>query len=371
MFTFRKNPGAIILIAWLLATSGSSAFAQKSPTVIQRERNPFPGGKWAISNRGDILISSNKDGTLPHLWTANKYVTNKSLDSRTFDYLKFSEQSDIFLIAQSEPLRKFQSGDVGESLEIRGQKLLTDPFKEKSKSPFNDKKKDTYDITLLQAQGKKGFKPWATLEVPNAMQWLAVSGDGQRVALFNPETSTIEIAQIREGFNTSNKRFKDILYPTQLFDMQLTAKGGQLLVAQESRVSLVDTDSGIMLQAMKIDPAYKEVHFSYGGRYLVAKDTTAKQAIVIELKSGRDLRFDIDPADKVSITPDGQWLAQITKSEIKFTKLSNRSESYSELLHDDCNTNCFMAFASLAGRMIVWSDEPQRLYVVVYPFGTK
>ncbi|MBX3418243.1 MAG: hypothetical protein KF851_11620 [Pirellulaceae bacterium] len=367
-----------VTLLLVLVNLEQTGLAQKTPAVIQRERNPFPNGQWAMSNKGQVLISSNAQGTIPHLWTSNQYVTNPALDKKTYDFLAFSQNTDLFIVAQSAPLKNFRN-------QLRGVSGFSDSEKNNSLSgtskdqnrTISDAKKSgsnskaSYDVLMYQMDGKRAMKAFATLEAANEIQWLTVSGDGQKVALYNPSTQTIEVAAIREGFNTSQKRFKDILYPTPLYDLQLTAKGGQLLVAQNSRVSLFDMQNGEMLQSMKIDPDLKNVHFANGGRLLVAKDASAENAVIIDLRSGRDLVFDIDPADQVTVTPDGQWLVQLTTSELKFVKLANRTEVYTELLHEDCNRNCQMTFASSAGRMMIWADEPQRLYVVTYPFATK
>lgn len=395
----RKSLRAIGYV-WLAILAGQWLPAQlvKAPTVVQRERNPFPNSAWAISNRGQLLISSNSEGTFPHLWTANRFVTNPPLDSTTFDYVNYVRDTDTLVVASAETLRRHRKfmnllSDelVGFLAEFIPSNLTVDPKSEafqrgvergflkrlqetgmsKPPLPLGKANKDTFDIRLYQTEGKKAVKPFATIEASNQVEWFAVSGDGSRIALYSPSSNIIEVATIREGFNTPNKRFKDVLYPTKMYDMLVSSKGGQLLVAQQARVSLISLENGEMLQSLAIDPEYVDVQFAYGGRYLVARDVKNQKAIVTELKSGRELTFDIDKEDRVAVTPDGQWLVQLCKSDLKFTKLANRSETYTELLHDDCNKNCQMVFASGAGRMIIWSDEPQRLYVVNYPFASK
>lgn len=214
--------------------------------------------------------------------------------------------------------------------------------------------------------------PFATIEARSSVAWLAISDDASRVAFYDPDSKSVEIVNVIEGFNTPNKRLDDILYPTRLFDMTLSATGGHLLVAQEMRLTLIDTVSGKLVQSMSLDENWTQLRFSFGGRYLIAKRIDGEpKAIVMEVKTGKVLEFPIEAGDQVHLTPDGQWLVRLTGANLEFQKLTDRSQVYSELLHDDCNVNSQIIFSANFGRAVIWSDDPPRMYVAEFPFVTK
>jgi hypothetical protein len=393
MLPFKAcRTGLASVFILLFAGNPGPATAQYSgpPKIVQRERNDIVGAKWALARRGNLLITSSREGTEAHVWSGGKFNSvNRSIDKPANDFVHFASEADLLLIGSSPGIAQHQRlmkgkaplpgltppadamfpGDVPEAMKKSVEKAL------KSRPSAN---KDPLEIRLFANPDKMTLSRLGSIELQPTTNWLTVSGDATKVVLYDGGANTLEIVRVAEGFNTPSKRWKDVLYPTQLHDMTLSAKGGHLLVAQELRLSLIDTDSGKLIQAMPIPENWRQLRFSYGGRYLVAKQISEDQvsenkatAIVMEVTSGRILEFPIDAADLVHVTPDGQWLVRINSSELEFTKLANRNEKYSELLHDDCNRNCDIVFAADAGRAVIWSDEPARIYVAQFPFNSK
>lgn len=388
MFPFKQKQTVPVLISILLIVGSSvPATAQYAgpPKIVQRERNDFVDAKWALARRGNLLITSSRVQTEAHIWSGGKFNSvNRSIDQPASDFVHFASGADLLLVGSSPAIAQHQRriqgqtalpgqappaesifpGDVPEAMKKSLEKSL------KSRASRNNA---PLEIRMFANPDKTTLSRYGTIELKPTTDWLTVSGDGTKVVLYDSAANTLEVVRVAEGFNTPSQRWKDVLYPTQLYDLTLSTKGGHLLVAQEWRLSLIDTDSGKLLQAMPIPENWRQPQFSHGGRYLVAKQVSQDKAtaIVMEVTTGRILEFPCDAADLVRVTPDGQWLVRISSSELEFTKLKNRNEKYSELLHDDCNQNCSIVFAANAGRAVIWSDEPARIYVAQFPFNSK
>ena len=382
-WTFR-----IPQLIWLLLLTLAGNFMvvvrelpAQSPKIVQREKNTYLNSNWALSRKGNLLISSSTTGTIPHVWNNGKFVTStQQVDRTAHDLMCFSDDGDVFLVSSSPNISE-------QNRSLRNETAIdqASPFQAKAPSDKNIANSRSSrarrgpaptsqpcEVKLYRNSSKTSLTPFATIEARTSIAWLAISDDGSRVALFDPESKSIEIVNVIEGFNTPNKRLEDILYPTRVFDMTLSATGGHLLLAQEMRLTLIDTVSGKLIQSMSLDENWKQLRFSYGGRYLIAKRIDGEpKAIVMEVKTGKVLEFPIEAADQVHLTPDGQWLVRLTKTNLEFQKLSDRNQVYSELLHDDCNVNSQIIFSADFGRAVIWSDEPPRMYVAEFPFVTK
>lgn len=133
--TFRI-PQLIWLL--LLTTVGNllvfvPALPAQTPKIVQREKNTYPNSTWALSRKGNLLISSSTSGTIPHTWNNGKFVTSSQMIGQVaYDLMCFSDESDVFLVSTSPKI-----SEQSRSLQNETANGQANPFQTETPSKSN------------------------------------------------------------------------------------------------------------------------------------------------------------------------------------------------------------------------------------------
>ncbi len=208
---YRTGLASVFIL--LFAGNPGPATAQYSgpPKIVQRERNDFVGAKWALARRGNLLITSSREGTEAHVWSGGKFNSvNRSIDKPANDFVHFASEADLLLIGSSAGIAQHQRlmkgkaplpgltppadamfpGDVPESMRKSMEKAL------KSRPSA---KKDPLELRMFANPDKTTLRRFGSIELQPTTNWLTVAGDATKVVLYDGGANTLEIVRVAEG----------------------------------------------------------------------------------------------------------------------------------------------------------------------------
>lgn len=378
---------------------GITQQGQTSPvSIVQQERNIWAEAAWAIAPDGRSLVSSNQKGTWLHLWKGGRFETEPmALSPVRADLLDFGEEVDNLVFARKIPppeLAKNGSASVAvpsipvpwgprgprnDMEAMMGLVLLHHELmkfhaeqnvQRWSQTIDQQVKSGQFDINIFSRGGRRQFAQIAAIVPPRLLQAMVLSPDSSTAAVFDGYTSELQIINLRTGFNQASRTIRDQLYPCPLLDLRLSKTGKHLLVLQQGRLSLFDTETAEPMEVMETGEHWYGARLGFGGRYLVARDESGRspKAIVQQISTGKKIEIDVEAGSQVHLTPDGKWLVNIDREGVQFIPLTTPTIRHRLVLHPDSGKTCQVEFAARSGRMFVWSEEPNRLYVIDYPY---
>lgn len=191
---------------------------------------------------------------------------------------------------------------------------------------------------------------------------LAIDQDGRLVALYLTNGNELSVFDI-DSEETVLEVSED-LYPSRVSDVCFSSDGGQLIVAQGSRASLIDIESGEVSDTMELPfkGSRTQAVFGGNGRFILGgrKAVSVATGETIELPAHEKC---------YAISGDGNWFVYLRSNfdeTIQFDRIGD-SERYRIDPGDNSGHWNAFGFAAKRNRMVAFEVFSESIFVIDFP----